>query len=67
VRLPPLKNLAGESMITEGIGEIAFMAYILEQLLTSERQPTLTFTAEEHEAMQEEHIGADFLRHPFLY
>lgn len=54
-------------MLTEAMGEIAFMAYILEQLLTGERQPTITFTEEAHEAIEAEHIGEDVLRHPFLY
>lgn len=47
--------------------ELAFMAYILEQLVTGQRQSQISFTEEEREAMEEEHIGEDVSRYPFLY
>ncbi len=52
---------------TAMMGELAFMEYILEQLLTGERRAEVRFTEEEREAIEEEQIGEDFLRHPFLY
>ena len=78
VRSLPQENMVGELLdgvaaacgITEttGVtGELAFMEYILAQLLADERQPAITFTEEEREAIEEERIGEDFLRYPFLY
>lgn len=51
----------------DAMGELAFMEYILEQLLTGRRQPLIRFTEEEREAIEEERIGEDVSRYPFLY
>jgi hypothetical protein len=43
------------------------MDYVLEQLRTGQRQPYSTFTDADLEAIEEEQIGEEFSRYPFLY
>jgi hypothetical protein len=43
------------------------MDYVLEQLRTGQRQPYSAFTDADLEAIEEEHIGEEFARYPFLY
>lgn len=51
----------------EAMSERAFMEYVLDQLLTGQRQPLVRFTDAELEIMEEELIGEHFLQYPFLY
>lgn len=70
MRSPPQNYVICELSVVGSMGsmsEAAFMEYILEQLLTGQRQPTIRFTEEEQEAIEAEHIGEDVLRYPFLY
>lgn len=43
------------------------MMYILDQLLTGQRQPLVRLTDEDLAAIDAEAIGEHFLRYPFLY
>lgn len=64
------RQVCGESLITEmttAVSEFAFLEHILERLLTGQHHPGIRFTEEELAAIEEEPIGEDFLRHPFLY
>ncbi len=49
------------------MSERAFMEYILDQLLTGQRQPLVRFTDAELEVIEEEPISEHFLQYPFLY
>lgn len=51
----------------EAMSEGEFMEYVLEQLRNGQRQPYSTLTDADLEAIEEEHIGEDFSRYPFLY
>ena len=67
MRPPPQENKVTELLLPEAMDELAFMEHILEQLLTGQRQSQIRFREEEREAMEEEHIGEDVARYPFLY
>lgn len=54
-------------VLTDAMSELEYMAYILAQLRTGQRQPLVKFSSAELEAMKEEHIGEHFLQYPFLY
>ena len=51
----------------EAMEEGTYMEYVLEQLRNGQRQPYSTLTDADLEAIEEEHIGEDFSRYPFLY
>ena len=58
---------AGQARDPTSMNEAELMAYVLDLLLTGQRQPLVTFTAEALTAIAEEHIGEHFSRYPFLY
>lgn len=51
----------------EAMSEGEFMDYVLEQMHLGHRQPFSRLTAAELAAIEEEQIGAEFSRYPFLY
>lgn len=51
----------------EALSEGEYMDYVLEQLRTGQSQAYSTFTDADLEAVEEEHVGEEFARYPFLY
>jgi hypothetical protein len=51
----------------EAMSEGEYMTYVLEQVRTGKAQPYARLTDADLEAIEEEHIGEDFSRYPFLY
>ena len=54
-------------VVTENMGELDFMEYTFQQLQNGDQKPTVTFSAEALAAMEDEQIGEEFARQPFLY
>lgn len=55
------------TVLGEGMSEIDFMNHMLDQVEAGTRLPTVRFSEDELQALDEEAIGEDFARHPFLY
>lgn len=55
------------TVVNQAMSESEFMEYTLEQLRQGKVQAFSSFTAEEAEQMEDEPIGEDFSRQPFLY
>lgn len=53
--------------LTDGMSELEYMAYVHEQLLNGCREMLIKLTAEDLDAIAEEHVGEDISRYPFLY
>lgn len=51
----------------EALSEGEYMDYVLAQIRLGQRQPYSRLTDADLEAMEEEHIGEEFCRYPFLY
>lgn len=49
------------------MGEGEYMDYVLERLRSGKAQPYAKLTDDDLETIEEEHIGAEFCRCPFLY
>lgn len=64
--IPPAEN-AETVVVTENMGELDFMEYTFQQLQNGDQKPTVTFNAEALAAMEDEQIGEEFARQPFLY
>ena len=54
-------------VVSENMNETEFMDYTLEQLRQGKLSPVVSFNAEALDSLEEEHIGDDFSRQPFLY
>lgn len=52
---------------TDAMSEWEFVEYTLQQMAAGEQQATIPFSDEELAAIEEEVIGAEFSRYPFLY
>jgi hypothetical protein len=62
--------MMGEPQTTvavDSLSEGEFMDYVLNELCTGKRQPYAKLTDADLEAIEEEPIGEDFSRYPFLY
>jgi hypothetical protein len=55
------------SVVTDGMNEIEFMDYMLNRIEAGEIEPFARLSEEELQAMEDERIGEDFSRYPFLY
>lgn len=55
------------TVLGEGMSEVDFMNHILDQVEAGTRLPTVRFNDDELQALDDEAIGEDFARHPFLY
>lgn len=55
------------TVVTDNMSELEFMEYTVQQLSNGACEPSVRLRADDLEAMEEEHIGEDFARHPFLY
>ncbi len=66
VPAPPAED-AETVVVTENMGELDFMEYTFQQLHSGDQKPTVTFSAEALAAMEDEQIGEEFARQPFLY
>lgn len=54
-------------VVTETMSELDFMEYTFQQLQSGDQKPTVTFSAETLAAIEDEQIGEEFARQPFLY
>ncbi|MCE7980552.1 MAG: hypothetical protein DYG89_05115 [Caldilinea sp. CFX5] len=63
---PPAEN-AETVVVTEHMSELDFMEYTFQQLQNGDQKPTVTFSAEALAVMEDEPIGEEFARQPFLY
>lgn len=54
-------------VVTENMGELEFMEYTFQQLHSGDQKPTVTFSEEALAVMEDEQIGEEFGRQPFLY
>lgn len=63
----PLPAPAETMVVTDNMSELEFMEYTLQQLNNGKREPALRFSAETLAEMEDEAIGEEFSRHPFLY
>ena len=65
---PVNQTLVNQTLVvSENMNEAEFMDYTLEQLRQGKLSPVVSFNAEALDSMEEEHIGDDFSRQPFLY
>lgn len=55
------------TVVTDQMSELDFMEQTLQQLHTGERTPVVKFSEEALAAMEDERIGEEFSRQPFLY
>jgi hypothetical protein len=55
------------SVATNDMNEIEFMDYMLNRIEAGEIEPFALLSEEELQAMEDERIGEDFSRYPFLY
>jgi hypothetical protein len=55
------------SVATNDMNEIEFMDYMLNRIEAGEIEPFARLSEEELQAMEDERIGEDFSRYPFLY
>jgi hypothetical protein len=58
---------AATTVVTDHMSEAEFMDYTLNQMRQGDAAPVSHYRAEALAAMEEEHIGEDFARRPFLY
>lgn len=54
-------------VVTENMGELDFMEHTFQQLQSGVQKPTVTFSAEALAVIEDEQIGEEFGRQPFLY
>ncbi|TXH52978.1 MAG: hypothetical protein E6Q97_14225 [Desulfurellales bacterium] len=66
IELGPVHNQPQQDL-TAGMGELEFMAYTLGQLSNGDQPPTVAWSDEALAAIEDEPIGADFCRQPWLY
>ncbi|MEZ4730936.1 MAG: hypothetical protein R3E79_27765 [Caldilineaceae bacterium] len=64
---PPVVAAPTTTVITDNMSELEFMEYTMQQLSNGVAEPSVRFSPEDLAAMEEEQIGEDFARHPFLY
>jgi len=64
---PPAELAAETTVVTEAMSELDFMEYTFQQLQSGDQKPAVTFSAETLAAMEDEQIGEEFARQPFLY
>ena len=58
---------AGTTVVTDHMSEVEFMDYTLNQMRQGNGIPVGQDSGEALAAIEAEHIGEDFARHPFLY
>lgn len=63
----PAAAPAATMVVTDSMSELEFMEYTLQQVSNGTHESLVRFSAEELAAMEEERIGEEFSRHPFLY
>lgn len=63
----PSPVTAEAAVETEAMSEGEFLTYTLQQLRMGEAEPTLRLSAAEVASFEDEQIGAEFSRYPFLY
>lgn len=63
----PTATPAETTVVPEQMSELDFMEYTFQQLQTGAQKSTVTFSEEVLTAMENEPIGEEFMRQPFLY
>ncbi|MCB0064027.1 MAG: hypothetical protein KDE19_18015 [Caldilineaceae bacterium] len=61
------ESAAATEVDTDAMSEWEFVEYTLQQLATSAQETTVQFSEEALATMEEEAIGEEFSRYPFLY
>lgn len=63
----PAAAPAATVVVTDNMSELDFMEYTLQQLKHGEHEPLVKFSEEALAAIEDEPIGEEFSRQPFLY
>lgn len=63
----PMQAPSETVVVTDNMSELEFMEYTLQQLSNGKHEPSVRFSAEALAEMEDEPIGEEFSRHPFLY
>jgi hypothetical protein len=66
-RVEPAEAPSETVVVTDNMSELEFMEYTLQQLTNGEHEPVVKLNEEALEAMEDERIGEEFSRRPFLY